>query len=222
MTIDDAGVDDRGDSSRDNVDAPSREQAVADTSYLLPFGIGDGRGLLRILHPGAVLAPTSVAVELGSLAQRHGDRLRQQAAAALLSRRGVPVRYAAIDSNDIDLRNALLDELHEDAVAHGKASGKRAVGSSVNLGEAECICLSKAAREPMRCNDNGARRVARVRNIATRCTAEDLVLLLDHDYTPNQLVRIARRMQSLDIGDVVSGPGYFRRPRRSGAEPAGS
>jgi hypothetical protein len=188
--------------------------AVADTSYLLPFGAADYRRLLRVLHPQAAVAPVTVRAELEGLADRSGDRTKQQAAAALLSRKGVPILYRDVDDSDAALRTALLDELHADAVAHGKADGARREGSTANLGEADCMCLSRTSTEPLRCNDNGARRVAAARRIATRSTAEDLRVLLEHDYTPNQLVQIARRMQPLEIGDVVSGPGYFRRPRR--------
>lgn len=192
---------------------PGRSRAVTDTGYLIPFGAADFRALLRLLHPDMALAPSSVRVELEGLATRPGDRTKQQAARALLSRRGVPVQYRDIDEGDHNLRAGLLDELHQDAVAAGKAEGRRPPSSTANLGEAECLCLSIKGGHPMGCNDNGARRVAAKRGVATHTTASDLRKLLGHGYSPNQLVQIARRMQTLEIGDVVSGPGYFRRPR---------
>ena len=192
---------------------PEYERAVADTSYLLPFGVAGYRKLLQLLHPRAVRSPSSVRVELQRIAHRSGDQLRKQAAEALLAR-NTPVQYEEVSSEDNDFREDLLDDLHQHAVDAGRASGARPPRSDVNLGEADCMCLCRRGTEPMRCNDSGARRVAARRGLRSRSTAQDLANLLEQDFTANQLTEIARRMQPLDIGDVVSGPGYFRRPTR--------
>lgn len=192
---------------------PSPLRAVADTSYLLPFGVSNARQLLRELHPSAVLSPAAVRDELDGLAMT-SDSLRRSAATALRSR-GTAVTYCAVPEDHMGLREALLDELHAEAVAKGHAEGARDPTSRANLGEAECICLIEQSTEAMRCNDTAARRVAKRRGIPTMTTAEDLRRLVEaKKYTANQMAQWARRMSSLDIGDVVSGPAFFHRPRR--------
>lgn len=188
--------------------------AVADTSYLLPFGIKGGRQLLKLVHPRAALSPMSVQGELTRLSS-HGDTAQRAAATALLSR-GTAVRYVALDESQATPRDQILDELHQDAVSRGRATGRRNPASTANLGEAECMCLAHPSPTPMRCNDSGARRVATRRSIKTLTTADDLFALVQAGtYTANQMAQIARRMMALDIGDVVTGPAYFRRQIRN-------
>lgn len=188
------------------------EQAVADTSYLLPFGLG-ARHLLQALHPHGVLCPSSVRAELAGLA-RVRDAVRSGAAKALASPRRNPIRYVDVPAEHERLREALLDDLHAEEVRRGKASGARVAGSTKNVGEAECMCLCDGRAEPLRCNDIPARTVAHRRGLRTRTTAADLRRLVGPDFTPVQLAQFARRMQTLDIGDTVDGPAYFRRPQR--------
>jgi hypothetical protein len=188
------------------------EQAVADTSYLLPFGLA-ARHVLQALHPHGVECPSSVRAELAGLA-RVKDAVRSGAAKALASPRRNPIRYVDVPAEHEGLRERILDDLHAEDVRRGKATGDRAPSSTRNRGEADCMCLCAGRTEPLRCNDSGARAVAHRRGLRTQTTAADLRRLLDRGFTAVQLAQIARRMQPLDIGETVDGPAYFRRPQR--------
>lgn len=202
-----------GNSSGDQ-GAGRSNRPVADTSYLMPFGVQGHRKLLKELYPGAVAAPVIVRNELAGLAHRHKNNERGKAAQAMLSR-GTPVVYEALHSRAQNLKTRLMDELHADAVSRGRATGPRPPKSAENAGEAECMCIAHATAQVLLCNDNGARRVARNNNIRTRTTAADLVTLVQNGtYTAIQMTQMARRMSDLDIGATISGPGYFRRPPR--------
>jgi hypothetical protein len=190
-----------------------RRRPVADTSYLLPFGVPSAKGLLNDLFPQSLIAPDAVRDELRGLI-KSADNLKSSAAQSLTAR-GVPVIYRTVDPAQHPLREQLKAELQRDAVAHTRPG--RAMPSNhprAHLGEAECMCIVTAIQNPppFRCNDTGARRVARARRIRSRTTADDLrELVASGSYTANQIWQIARRMSQLDIGDVVRGPGDLRR-----------
>src|SRR3712207_5905341 len=103
---------------------PQALRPVADTSYLMPFGINGGRALLRALHPSGLRSPMIVKDELAGLSNLK-DQLRRDAARALATPKSPPVVYEALQPEHAEFKEELLDRLHAHAVARGKATGPR-------------------------------------------------------------------------------------------------